>query len=384
MSVAIDALGVYDSNPAFLLQPTGDAAQRYSGNVSVSYLAAHTIYQAAYIPSFTYYRQLTSLNSAEQSLSQTLWHDLSPHTSVGWRLDANKYPSWGGSAFANSSFGSLLMQLSGLTALNLMSKVSSASTDITVEHKLSSRSHLQADFSGGVTKYVHSDSNQFLTLLTAADSTTWYGQMSVSYDYQLGTHRTLGAGVSSSYFLFTAQNYHAMTQSAVLRYSEILRDGWSYSASVGPEIREDQQSSEMLQPGLSLNVDLVHKTRRSAFRGSVVSSYQMGQAQGNLTSWVALLSFEHSIGKRCFAGVFGNYQRSQSLVASGPLGTGVTQTVAPAVDGGVRLTRKLVWFTNYGFSSQEGILTQRKNILRQQIVSGLSLNIDRLFAGGSE
>jgi len=384
MAVAVDALGVYDSNPAFQLQPVGDVAQRYSGNVLLSYVAAHTVYEAAYIPSFTFYRQFTSLNSAEQNLSQTLWHDVSPHTSFSWRLDALKYPSWGGSSFANSSFGSLLMQLSGLTALNLESKVSNASTGFTLEHKLSAHSHIQADFSGGVTKYVHSDSNQVVSLLTEPDSSTWYGQMNAFYDYQLSAHRTLGAGVSSSYFLFTTQDYHLMEQSVALRYAQVLRSGWAYTASAGPQFRENQQSSGILQPGLGLNLDLVHKNRRSAFRASVGSSYQIGQAQGNLTSWTASVSFEHSIGKRCFAGVFGNYQRSESLVNSGPLGTGVTQTVAPAIDGGVRLTRHLVWITNYGFSSQVGVLTQQTAIYRQQFVSGLSFSLDRLFAGGSE
>ena len=384
MALAIDALGVYDSNPAFQLQPAGDAAQRYSGNLSLSYLAEHTIYLASYIPSFTYYRQFTSLNSADQSFDQTVWHDVSPHTSFGWRLEANKYPSWGGSAFANSSFGPLLMELSGLTALNLESKVSNASTGFTVEHKLSGHSHIQADISGGATKYVHSDSGQFVSLLTAPDSSTWAGQMSLLYDYQLSSHRTLGVGVSGSYFVFTTQNYHVMTESAVLRYSEVLRDGWAYTASVGPQFIEEQLSSQPLQPGLSLDFGLIHKTRKSSFRASVGNSYQIGQAQGNLTSWTGLVTFEHAIGKRYFAGGFGSYLRSDSPVTTGSLGTGVTQSFAPAVDGGVRLTRHLVWFTNYGFSVQQGVLTEQKNIYRQQFVSGLSLNVERLFFGGSE
>ena len=379
IGMAADALGVYDSNPAFLLQPSGDVAQRYSGDISLTYLSKHTIYQANYLPSFTYYGQFTDLNNGEQKLSQSLWHDASMRTGFGWRFDAGKYPSWGGSAFSNSSFGSLLMELSGLTGLDLMSNVSTATTGFSVDHKLNQRSHLHADVSGGVNKYVHCDSNQLVSLLTAPDSSTWSGVMSLTYSYQLNSHRTLGTSVSSSYNLFTAQSYHVMTQSAVIRYEEKLRDGWVYSVAAGPEFREEQQSSGSVQPGLNLNVDLVHKTRRTSFRASVVSSYQMGQAQNNLTSWVALLSLEHAIGKHCFAGVFGNYQRSESLVAAGSIGTGSTQTVAPAVDGGVRLGRHVVWFANYGFSAQKGALTRQKTIYRQQLVSGLSFNVDSLF-----
>lgn len=374
-----DALGVYDSNPAFQPQQIGDEAQRYSGNASLTYLSKHTVYQTVYAPSCTYYQQFTSLNSTEQNLSQSLWHDFSSHTSFAWRLDAHKYPSWGGSSFANSSFGALLMQLSGLTGLNLSSKVSNVTTGFTLEHKLSNRSHIHADFSGGVSKYVHSDSNQILNLLTAPDSSTWSGQMSLFYDYQLGEHRSLGAGVSNSYFLFTAANYHAITQTTVLRYSQTLGSGWSYTAAVGPELREQQDSPGSVQPGLSLNFDIGQKTRKSAFRATVSNSYQIGQAQGNLTSWAASALFEHAIGRRCFAGAFGNYQRSESQVSAGSLGTGITQTFSPAVDGGIRLNRHMTWFANYGFSAQKGVLTQQQNIYRQQIVSGLSFNVDNLF-----
>ena len=379
LGMTIDAIGVYDTNPAFLVQPAGDVAQRYSGSVSLSYLARHTVYQAAYFPSFTYYRNFTTLNSAEQQLSQTLWHEFSPRTDFSWRLDAREYPSWGGSAFANSSFGSLLMELSGLTALNLESKVKNASTGFTLEHRLNHRSHLQVDVSGGVTKYAHSNSNQFVSLLTAPDSSTWSGQMAIFYNYQLNAHRTVGAGISASYFMFTLQNYHQMEQAAVFRYAEILSKNWSYSVCVGPGFREQQNSSEKIQPVLSLNLDLEHKTRKSAFRASVVNSYQMGLAQGSLTDWIALLSFEHSVGKRGFAGVFATYQRSDSAVAVGPLGTGITQSVAPAVDGGIRLARHIVWFANYGVGLQEGVLTQQNKIYRQQFLIGFSFNVDRLF-----
>lgn len=95
LGMAVDALGVYDTNPAFLVQPDGDAAQRYTGSASLSYLAKRTVYQAAYFPSYTYYRTFTSLNSAEQDLNQTLWHEFSPRTELTWRADAREYPSWG-------------------------------------------------------------------------------------------------------------------------------------------------------------------------------------------------------------------------------------------------------------------------------------------------
>ncbi len=186
-------------------------------------------------------------------------------------------------------------------------------------------------------------------------------------------------GYSASYFLFTLQNYHQMEQAALFRYSEIFSKDWSYSASVGPGLREQQNASGKIQPVLSLNLDLEHKTKKSAFRANVVNSYQMGLAEGNLTGWVALLSFEHSVGKRGFAGVFATYQRSQSAVSVGPLGTGLTQSVAPALDGGIRLARHLVWFANYGVGVQEGVLTQQNKIYRQQFLTGLSINVDRLF-----
>lgn len=379
IGIAADAMGVYDSNPLFLAQPSGDEAQRYSGNAFLTYLSKRTVYQADYMPSFTYYRQYSELNSTEQNLSQTLWHDASAQTGYGWRFDAKKYPSWGGSTFASSSFGSLLMQLSGLTGLNLVSKVSAASTGFTLDHRLNHHSHVRADFSGGVTKYAHSNTDEFLSLLTATDSSTWSGLMSLVYDYQLNTHRSLGVGVSGGYLLFTAENYHLITQTVGFRYSETLPHSWSYSVSVGPEFREQQRASGTIQPGLNLNFDMGRKTRKSAFRAGAVSSYQMGQAQGNVTSWVALVSLEHSIGRRYFAGVLGNYQRSESLVASGQLGTGSTQTVTPAVDGGIRLDRHVMWFANYGFSAQNGVLTQRETIYRQQFISGLSFNVDSLF-----
>lgn len=148
LGVAADGMGVYDSNPTSLSEATGDAAQRYSGNASLTYLSKHTAYQADYLPSATYYRQITGLNSTEQDLNQTLWHEVSGQTSFGWHFDARKYPSWGGSAFSNSSFGSLLMELSGLTGLNLMSKISNGTTDFIMEHRLNHRSRLHADIGG--------------------------------------------------------------------------------------------------------------------------------------------------------------------------------------------------------------------------------------------
>jgi len=377
VAMAADAIGIYYSNPAFQLQSESDGAQRYSGNVSLSYLAQHTIYQATYLPSFTYYHHFSTLNAADQNLSQNLWHQVNGRTNWTLTMDAQKFPSWGGSSFSSSVFGSLLMQLSGLTALNLVSKVSEASTGFMLEHKPSLRSHLQLDVSGGVTKYVHSDSNQLLSLLTSADSSTWYGQAGVIYGYELSTHRTIGFGASASYFLFTAQDYHVMEESVVLRYEELLSKNWTYSVSVGPQFRE-QQSAAAIQPGLSLDAQVVRKTLKSSFRASAVSSYQMGQAQGNLTSWTASTAFEHSIGKRAFAGVFGTYQRSE-LLASGPLGTGATQTVAPAAEGGFRILRHLVWFANYGYGLQQGVLTQQKNIGRQQFLTGISCNVDRVL-----
>jgi len=379
VSMAADALGVYDSNPAFLVQAEGDEAQRYSGNLALTYVSKHTFYQADYMPSLSRYRQFTSLNSTDQNLSQSLWQDVSTRTGLGWRLSIRQYPSWGGSAFSSSSFGSLLMQLSGLTGLNLLSRVSSVNTGFAMEHRLNRRSRFNLDLSGGVSKYVHMDSNQLISLLTAPDSSTWSGQVNASYTYHLSAHRMLGVGVASSYLLFTSQNYHIAAESAAVSYSENLRDNWSYSISVGPEIRAQQRSSGGVQPGLSLNLSASHKTRKSDFRASVVNSYQTGQAQGNLTSWNALLSFEHAIRRRWFAGVFTNYQRSESLVASGPLGTGMTQSFAPAVDGGARLSRHVVWFANYGFSLQKGALTTQQNLYRQQFVTGLSFNVDSLF-----
>jgi len=379
ISVAADALGMYDTNPVFQVQPSGDEAQRYSGNVALTYLSKHTFYQAAYTPSFSYYRKFTSLNSTEQNFSQNLWQEVSPRTGIGWQVDVRRYPSWGGSSFSGSSFGSLLMELSGLTALNLISEVSTANTGFTLEHKLNRRSRLRADFSGGVSKYVHSNSNQFLGLLTAPDSSTWAGQMSLAYGYDLSSHRSLGVAINSSYFVFTAQDYHAVTQSVLLRYSEKLRNGWYYSVAAGPEFREEKLSSGAPRPALSISFNAAHKTRKSAFRASLERSYQIGQAQGNLTSWDALVSAEHSIGRRCFAGVFGSYQSSELLVSTGQLGAGKTQTFAPAVEGGVRLSRHIVWFANYGFSAQKGALTQQQNIYRQQFVSGLSFNVDSLF-----
>jgi hypothetical protein len=379
LGMTADVLGVYDTNPAFLLQPIGDVAQRYSGSASVSYLAKHTVYQAAYLPSFSYYRKFTTLNSDEQSLNQTFWHESSPRTNFSWRLNAHEYPSWGGSSFASSAFGSLLMELSGLTALNLESKVKSATTGLTLVHELNRRSHFQADISGGVTKYVHSNSDQFVSLLTAPDSSTWSAQTSFFYYRQLSAHRSLGAGVSAAYFLFTFQDSRLMVQSAMLRYSEVLRKNWAYSVSIGPDLREDQHSSKKIQPGLNLDVDLVHKTKKTAFRASVVNAYQTGAAEGNLTSWVALVSFERSVGKRGFAGVFATYLRSESEFSQGALGKGTTQSMTPAVDGGIRLTRHLVWFANYGFGLQEGALTLQNKIYRQQFLSGISFNVDRLL-----
>jgi hypothetical protein len=53
--------------------------------------------------------------------------------------------------------------------------------------------------------------------------------------------------------------------------------------------------------------------------------------------------------------------------------------VTPAADGGIRMTRHLVWFANYGFGLQEGALTLQNKIYRQQFLSGISFNVDRLF-----
>jgi hypothetical protein len=228
-----------------------------------------------------------------------------------------------------------------------------------------------------VTKYVHSDSDQILGLLTAGNSSTWNGQIGLVYGYQLGSHRTLGAGVSTSYFLFTAENYHVMEESVALRYEEQLSNHWLYSVGIGPQFRE-QQDLKTLQTGLSLNADIEHKTLRSSFHANVSNSYQPGQAQANLTGWMVSSSFEHSVGKRCFAGVFGIYQ-SSTAIASKLAGQGTTLTFAPALDGGYRISRHLVWFANYGYGLNQGVLTQQKSLIRQQFLTGLSFNVDRLL-----
>jgi len=379
LGMASDALGVYDNNPASLPQPSGDAAQRYSGNLSLAYLSQHTTYQADYIPSASYYRQFTSLNNTEQSLTQRVWHAVSARTSFDWHLDARQYPSWGGSSFPSSSFGSLLMQLSGLTGLDLKSNVSSANMGFMLHRKLNKHSSINAGVGGGVSKYVQINSNQIAGLLTAPDSSTWGGLMALSYDYQLSTRRSLGAGISGSYFLFTGANYHTIEQTASLHYSERFRNGWAYSIAAGPELREQQRSSGSIQPGLSLSFDVGRKTRRSSYRANVQRSYQIGQAQGNLTSWTASLSAERGVGRRGFAGVFASYLRSVSEVSVGQFGTGTTQSFAPAFTGGIRLGRHLIWFANYGLSAQDGVLTHQSNIHRQQFVSGFSFRTDSLF-----
>jgi hypothetical protein len=376
-ATAVDALGIYDSNPASLLQPSGDEAQRYSGYLSLSYLAKHTVYQLTYLPSFTYYHHFSTLNSVDQNLSQSIWHQVDRKTSWTWLLDSEKYPSWGGSAFSNSAFGVLLMQLAGLTSLNLQSKVTNANTGFTLDHKPTLRSSVQLNVSGGVTKYVHSNSDQILGLLTAGNSSTWYGQMGFVYGYQLDAHRRLGAGVSTSYFLFTAENYHLMEESVVLRYEQQLSNHWIYSVGAGPQFCE-QQDPKTLQTGLGLNADVERKTLRSSFHANVSSSYQPGQAQGTLTGWMVSSSFEHSVGKHGFAGVFGTYQSSVAI-ASKPAGQGTTLTLAPALDGGYRISRHLVWFANYGYGLNRGVLTHQKSLIRQQFLTGLSFNVDRLF-----
>lgn len=380
LGLAADSLGLYDSNPASLPESNGDAGQRYSGNLSLSYLSRHTVYQTNYAPSFTYYHQFNSLNSTKQSLSQSFWHHATSKTGVGWTLNLKRFPSWGKSAFADSSFGSLLMELSGLTGLNLKSKVSSADTSFTIEHRPSRRSIFHVDMEGRVDKYTHSNSSQFLSLLTVADSSTWSGGTGLYYDYQLSAHRSLGAVISNSYFLFTAQNQHSTTQSAMLRYSETFRNDWTFLVSAGPELQERQHLSHGIQPGVSFNFDLRHKSRKSALRTSVVRHLQIGQAPGNLTDWTASLSAERAIGRRYFAGVFGDYQRSQSQVNVGQIGIGSTQTFASGLDGGIRIGHHTVWFANYGFSAMSGVLTQHTGIYRQQVLSGLSFNVDSLFA----
>jgi len=379
VAATADALGVYDSNPLSVSDPQGEFEQRYSADVSVTDRAKHTSYQAVYEPSYSLHKRYDQLNMLEQNFSQVLWHDFSPQTAMSWRVNAQRYPSWGGSAFAGSAFGALLMQLTGISGLDLRQEVTRGTMGLSLERVEGFRSHWRIDLEGGASRYQPTSESQIVALLTAPGSSTWFGEVNLLYEHHITRSRVLGVSLSDAYFTFTLPAYHSQEQIAQLRYMQYFRNGWGLMAGAGPEFRENPMVKGTLQPAMSFTADVGRTSMRSVVRVTFTDGYQLGRAQGNLSNSVLAASAERALLRRTYVGAFANYERSNASVPTGQLAAGNTTLVAFAGSGGVRLSREITWFVNYGVGLQKGVLTGEKQIHRQQFVSGLSWNTNNLF-----
>ena len=378
LSAALAPSFIFDSNPLFQSPAVSDEAIHLSGIADLTYVARHNVYQAAYLAGWSGYERYTALDMTQQTLTQTWWHEFSKKSSITVHLKLDRYPTWGGSAFSQSSFGVLLLGLTGLNGLSLRSNASMAQSGLDYTRRMGRHSTVYSNVTIGVAKYVPSSKIELIQLLTAPRSSTWSESIAIGVSHQLKAGQFLGLETTSSFFYITVPDNNINVSYVNAYYKRDLRNGWGFSLSAGPQFIHEQHGST--SPNLYLTAAAQRVTLRSSVRMAITHSYQLGMAQGNLSTWNALGSAERAVRRRMFVGTFANYSQSVSPVSVGDLGTGNTNTLIVAGDAGARLTPKLVWFVNYGFCRQKGALTQERQIDKQMFVTGISLNFNSIFS----
>jgi hypothetical protein len=380
LAAAASALAIYDTNPLFQTVPSGDVAQNYTGIACLSYLSRHSAYQAAYTGSWVGYDKYSGLDSTRQSLTQTWWHQQSARTDYTFKLNLSEYPTWGGSSFSQSAFGSIVLGLTGMTALELRSNARRVDGSGSMQQKVGRRGSIRVSFDGGVIKFTPSSRIQLVDLLTAPASSTVTGSVAVSYDYKINSRRSVGIIADTGYVYFTTPDYSASNESISVRYAERFRNGWSYSISAGPQFLRVQQGAGTTQTSMALSATGFHRTERSSVSAEVRRRYEMGVAQGNYSLWYMNVQAERAVRRRCFIGAFVNYTQSSSPIPVGELLSGQTNNFIVAGEGGIKVARRVVWFANYGYDRQKGALTLEKQIGKQEFVTGFAFNVDSLFS----
>ena len=377
LSLSLSTVGLMDTNLLSSVPALSDESGRYSGVLTLTKLTPQLGYTGLYAPTFTNYDRFDSLNSIRQTLFQEVRYDHSKRTTVDWRTSASRYPSWAGSPLAQSMFGQLLMQLTGIDSLGLVQNRTTIETDIQLDHKTSFRETWNVDCAGGLIRYRQASTNEVVVVLTEPDSTTWNSRVGLSYKHTMDDHESLGFSATSGYFRFSVPDSHMLDEYLQVHYSRRWTNRWNASLSAGPEFRRSQGVAATWHNGLVGSGEIAHRTQRSALRVEVSNWYSMAQEQGSLTSWMVRLSDEHAIGNRWFVSELFEYRIANTSQAFGSVASGQRNIVDTGISGGKHLTRNLNWFLNYGVSSASSILAGQGTVHRQQIITGLSFTVDR-------
>jgi len=358
--------------------PLSDISGHYNSVFMITDSTKHVEYTAIYSPNLSNYHKLTTLDAIRQNISQEVAISLPSHTAVEWRLIGSRSPSWAGAPLAGSMFGQLVMQLTGVNALELLQNVTSGASLLSINHRSSLRKSIELDCAGGISRYRKQSTNDIISALTAPDSTTWYNEVSASYGYSMQSHKSIGLGVSSAYFRFTAPDSHVLEESVQLHYSQDWASGWNYVAGIGPELHRSQVRQGGIQLGLSASVGINHKTSRSAFQVQISNEYTVQQEQDTLTSWIITVSDQHALTQRWFVGDLMHYRRTNTGFGVGYAVNGNRAILDSGISGGYHITRNTNWFINYGWSVASGITATQGTIYRQQLITGISFDIARV------
>ncbi|MDR3764889.1 MAG: hypothetical protein P4M01_12425 [Acidobacteriota bacterium] len=375
LGVSVAPSVMYDTNPLLQYSPVSDKAMQVSGLADLTYLGRHDTYQAILTGRWSEYSRYNPLNSLDGELKQTWYHEASRRTNTTSYLKLQRYPSWGGSAFSRSAFGSLVLALTGLDALALKSKVDTAYAGQDVSHQFNRHSWLSADVSGGVSKFIPASNIELVQLLTAPASSTWNGRGHIQYMYRVNGKHVVGVGGGSSYYSITNPENN-VTVNDVVAYYRVDLKGWSMGVSAGPQwIRDNRQTSMRMQFGGNVQ----HTTRRTSIMVSATDQYQVGMAQGNLGVWTVEASAERALSSRSFVGSFFRYTKSNSPLGTGQITEGYTDSTIAAAEGGYKLGRNLIWFANYGYCQQKGSLTSEETVYKHIFVTGISFTMNGLL-----
>jgi hypothetical protein len=363
-------LGVYDSNPMQSPSaPASDIGANYSGMLEVSKVTGHNSFDAVYFPEYTMYRRFDILSSMQHKYHQTLTLNLSRRTTVTWSLNAFHYPAWGGSSIAQSNLGALLMALTGTNNHDLMSSVTNVTTGLGIEHRFTSRSHIDLGVTGSETWFSTSEGSPYASILSIPSSKFWFGGGTLGYTYDINSGRSVGIDVGQSYYLSASQSYHVNYQSAHLRYNQTLGKGWLCHVGIGPGIRETQNVSSAIILGFDLNANIRKVTKHSIFFANVARTYTAGTFRGSLTAWYGSLAAQHEFGQHWKAGVFANYIGSFYPSSAQTYNT-TTDSYWISGQGGYRFTRQLTWHANYGYTVYQGNYSGSTQAKKYQVATG--------------
>lgn len=377
---ALNAVGEYDSNPIAAPSAKGSPVQRYSGLGVLTYRARHDAYQLAYNGSWVNYTDFHGLSATRHYLDQSYWHQISNRTDFRIYQNLRRYPMWGVSAFGQSSLGALLLALSGLSSIDLRSNVDGATTGVEFTHRVGKRDSIHVNMLGNVDKYKPDSNSALGQLLEAPPSSTWAGTGDIFYDHRLNGHRQIGAGVGLTYFAFTEMGNSMLAERFVLRYSDLLFGRWAYSVSAGPQFLNNRQSHGANYTSVMVTGDISRKTSKSVITFKAERGYTTGYAQSSISNWQISGSAERIIGRRSYIGAYVNAWENQTYANTGQILPGSTHVTSVSGSAGTHLTQNLIWFVNYGFVDEEGVLTLRKQITKQQFATGVTLSMDRLFS----